>query len=111
VVLEEQLIGSLNALTDILYCLRAYLLPERVSLPQFGNMSLKFRAIQVLIPHPVVPFVKGNAMVINHPGSIDRPLKVFISTALIKFELQYLHATIVDHLDIFTPGKRVCSSG
>lgn len=101
-MLKKQLVGDRDALTDILYRLRAYQLPECFTLSLFGDMALKFAAIQVLSPHPVVPLVKGNAMVINHPGSIDRPLKVFISTALIELELQCLHATIVYHLDIFT---------
>jgi Ribbon-helix-helix protein, copG family len=95
VVLEEQLVGFLNALTDILHCLRADLLPEGFTLSEFGNMSLKLRAIQMLAPHPVVPFVQGDAMVINHPGRIDRPLEVLISTALIELKLQCLHVSMI----------------
>jgi len=82
-MLKEQLIGFLNALTDILYSLRSNLLPECFTLSEFGDMTLKFAAIQVLTPHPVVPFVKCNAMVINHSGSIDTSLEVFILVALI----------------------------
>ena len=60
----------------------------------------------MLTPHPVVPFVKCNIMVINHPGSIDRPLKVFIMTALIELELEFFHAIIVDCLDILCHEKK-----
>ena len=45
-------------------------------------------------------------MVINHPGSIDRPLKVFIPTALIELELECFHDSIVYHLDILCPEKK-----
>jgi hypothetical protein len=45
-------------------------------------------------------------MVINHPGSIDRPLKVFIMTALIELELEFFHAIIVDCLDILCHEKK-----
>jgi hypothetical protein len=82
-MLKEQLISFFNALTDILYRLRSDLLPKCFTLSQFGNVTLKLIAVQVLTPHPVVPFVKRNAMVINHPGSIDTAFEVFISTALI----------------------------
>ena len=67
---------------------------------QLGNMTLKFCTTQMLTPHSVVPLVKYNAMVINHPGSIYRPLEVLITFALIEFELQCFHATIVYHIDI-----------
>jgi hypothetical protein len=78
-------------------------LPERFTLSQLGNMRLKFIAIQVFSPHLVVPFVEGNAMVVNHPGGINRPLEVFISTALIEFKLQCLHVITVYYLDILVP--------
>ncbi|MBW4527900.1 MAG: hypothetical protein KME18_22410 [Phormidium tanganyikae FI6-MK23] len=82
-MLKEQLIGFLDSLADILYCLRADLLPEGFTLSEFGDMRLKFAAIQMLTPYSVVPFVECDAVLINHPGSVDRPLKVFIPTALI----------------------------
>jgi hypothetical protein len=103
VMFKEQLVGFLNALTDILYCLRADQLPEGFTLSQFGNMSLKFVAIQVLAPHAVVPFVECNAMVINYPSRIDSPLEVLITLALIQLELQGFHATIIDRIDLFMP--------
>ncbi|MEG4630790.1 hypothetical protein QUB56_14410, partial [Microcoleus sp. AR_TQ3_B6] len=77
------LVGFLNALADILYSLRADRLPERFTLSVFGNMRLKFCTIQMLSPHPAVPFMECNAMVINHSGSSDTALKVFIPLALI----------------------------
>jgi hypothetical protein len=82
-MLKKQLVGFLNALADILYSLRPDLFPERFTLSVFGNIRLKFCTIQMLSPHPVVPFMECNAMVINHPGSIDTSLKVFIPLALI----------------------------
>jgi hypothetical protein len=68
---EKQLIGFLDPLTDILHRLRTNRLPECFTLSQLGNMRLKFAAIQVLTPHPVVPFVERNAMVIDRPSSIN----------------------------------------
>ena len=82
-MLEEQLVGFLNSLTNVLNGLRTYLLPEGYTLSQLGDMRLKFRTVQVLAKHPVVPFVKCNAMVINHPSGIDRPLEMLIPVALI----------------------------
>jgi hypothetical protein len=70
-MLEEELVGFINPLADILNSLRTYQLPKRVTLPQLGNMLLKSRTVQALSPHPVVPFVKCNRMVINYPSSID----------------------------------------
>jgi hypothetical protein len=100
VVLKEQLVGSLNPLTNILYCLRSYGLPECLTLSEFGDMTLKFRAVQVLPPHSVVPFVKCNAMVIDHPGSINTALEVSIPLVLRELKLQCLHAIIVYHIDM-----------
>jgi hypothetical protein len=37
----------------------------------------------MLSPHPVVPFMECNAMVVDHPGSIDTSLEVSIPLALI----------------------------
>jgi hypothetical protein len=56
-VFKKQFIGFLNALTDILYRLRANRSPERIMLSEFGDMRLKFRTAQVFTPHSVVPFV------------------------------------------------------
>ena len=83
VVLEEQLVGFLNSLTDVLYSLRAYQLPERNTLSQFGNMRLKFCTVQMLLKHPIVALMESYAMVINHPSGIDRPFEVFITIALV----------------------------
>jgi hypothetical protein len=71
VMLKKQLIGFLDSLADILYGLRTNLLPERVTFSQLGNMTLKFVAIQMFSPHPVIPFVECNAVVIDRPSSID----------------------------------------
>jgi hypothetical protein len=83
VMLEKQLVRLLNPLTNILHCLRTDQLPEWIPFSELGDMSLKFGTVQVLAPYPVVPAMKGNAMVINHPSSIDSTFKVFIPLALI----------------------------
>ena len=82
-VLKEQLVGAFNPLADILYSLRSNLLPERFTLSNFGNMTLKFAAIQVLAPHSVVPFVKCDAMVVDRPGCVDASFEVSVPLALI----------------------------
>jgi hypothetical protein len=94
-MLKEQLVGFINSLTDILYCLRTYQLPKRVTLSELGNVFLKSRTVQVLPPHPVVPFVKGNTFVIDNSSGINRPLKIPIALVTVKFELQGFHATIL----------------
>jgi hypothetical protein len=71
VVLKEQLVGFINALTDILNGLRAYQLPEGITFPQLGYVFLKFGTVQVFAPHQVVPTMKSNRMVINYPCGID----------------------------------------
>ena len=70
-MLKEHLVGFLNTLTDILYCLRTYRLPKRFTFPKLGDMRLKFAAIQMLSPPPVIPFVERNAMVIDRPSSFN----------------------------------------
>jgi len=44
-VLEEQLVGFLNPLTNILHSLRADLLPEGGTLPQLGNVPFELIAV------------------------------------------------------------------
>ena len=94
-VFEEQLVGFLNPFANILHRLRADLLPERFTFPQFGDMSLKSPAVQVLAPHSVIPFVQRNTVVIDNPSSVYTPLKKSIPLVLIQLELQSLHAKIV----------------
>jgi hypothetical protein len=79
VVFKEQLIGFINALTDILYRLRAYQLPKGITFPQLGNMFLKSRTVQVFVPHPVVPSMQSNATVINNSSSIDSLIEIAIA--------------------------------
>ena len=95
---EKQLICLLNSLADVLHSLRADQLPERVTLAAFGNVSLKFGATQVLVPHPVVAFVKGDAGVIDDSTGINSPLEISIPLVLIELELQASHAIIVQHI-------------
>jgi hypothetical protein len=65
------LVGFLNPLADILHCLRSDLLPEGFTLSEFGDMSLKFVAIQMLAPQTVLPDVEGNTVVIDDSSRID----------------------------------------
>lgn len=93
-VLEEQLVSFLNALADLLHSLRANQLPERFTLPQFGNMSLKLGTTQVLAPHAVVPFMEimeSNAVVVDDSSSINRPLEMAVAFVLIELKLQCPH--------------------
>jgi hypothetical protein len=41
-------------------------------------MFLKFGTVQVFTPHPMIPTMESNAMVINYSGGVDCPLEVFI---------------------------------
>jgi hypothetical protein len=82
-MLEEQLIAFLNPLANILYGLRAYLLPERFTIPQLGNMSLKFGAIEMLFEHPIVAFMESYTMVIDDPSDIDDALEMPIPLVVV----------------------------
>ncbi len=50
-------------------------------------MGLKFGTAQVFAPHPVVPFVEGNSMVVDIPSSVDRPLEIPIAFVAVQLEL------------------------
>ena len=97
VMFEKQLVSLLNPLTNILHSLRSNLLPERNPLAFLSNVSLKFGAVQMLAPHPVVPFMEGDTAVIDNPSDIDHALEIPIPLVLIKLKLQGFHATIVQH--------------
>ncbi len=105
-VFEEQLIGFLNSLADILYGLRTHLQPPGVPFPKLGDVFLQSGAVQVLAPHSVVPFVEGNTMVVDTPCGIDCPLEVSISLVLVELELERFHGcydTSVSRLNKFSP--------
>ncbi len=97
-VFEEQLIRFFNSLADVLYCLRADKLPKLISLPQLGNMSLKFGTVQVLAPHAIVAFVESHAMIINHPCGIDRPFEVSIALVVVQLEFQCFHVVYYNEI-------------
>jgi hypothetical protein len=67
---------SLDLLANILYGLRAYLLPERFTIPQLGKMSLKFGAIEMLFEHPIVALMERYTVVVDHPSDIDDALEI-----------------------------------
>jgi hypothetical protein len=70
-------------LANILYGLRAYLLPERFTIPQLGNMSLKFGATEMLFEHPIVAFMESYAMVVDDPSNIDGALEMPIPLVVV----------------------------
>jgi hypothetical protein len=110
-MLKEQLVSLLNPLADILHSLRAYRLPERITLSQFGDMSLKLGATQMLLEHPIVPFMQRNTVVVDHPSSVDLSLQVSIPLVLIKLKLQCFHGTIVQHNCVHNHEEKIRFSG
>jgi hypothetical protein len=92
-MLEKQLIAFLNPLANILYGLRAYLLPERFTIPQLGNMSLKFGAIEMLFEHPIVALMERYTVVVDHPSHIDDALEISIPLMVVELKLQGFHTS------------------
>ena len=88
---EEELIGFLNPLTDILYGLRTHLQPPRVPFAKFGDVFLQFCTVQVLAPHSVVPLGSSNTMVIDPSCSVKCPLEVSIPLVFVELELERFH--------------------
>jgi hypothetical protein len=70
-MLEKQLIGFINSLTDILDSLRTNQLPKWITLSELGNMFLKSRTVQVLSPHSVISPVECNRMIIDNSCSVN----------------------------------------
>jgi hypothetical protein len=85
------LVALLNPLANILHSLRTNSLPKRISLPDFGNMSLKLGAVKMLFEHPIVPLMQRNAVVVNYPGGVNLPLEASIPLVLIELKLQGFH--------------------
>ena len=83
----KSVFSTLNALADILHCLITNQLPTLVTFPQFSNMSLKFRTVQVFAPHAIVALVESNTMIVYRTGSIDCPLEVAIPFVTVEFQL------------------------
>ena len=73
-LLEKQLIGFVDSLADILYCLRTYLLPVFNTFSQLGNMFHKFVHIQVLAKHFVVSLMQSNTMVVDAATGVYLPM-------------------------------------
>jgi len=96
-VLEKQLVGFLNPFANILHGLRTDLLPERFTFPQLSDMSFELIAVQVFPPHPVVPFVECNTVVIDHSSSIHTPLEKSIPLVLIQLKLQCFHTNMIPY--------------
>jgi hypothetical protein len=70
-------------LANIPYSLRAYLLPERFTIPQLGNMSLKFGAIEMLFEHPIVALMESYTVVVDDPSNIDDALEMPIPLVVV----------------------------
>ena len=92
-VFEEEPIGFLNALADILHGLRADLLPPLNPLAAFGDMLLELGTVQVLAPHPVVPFVERNTVVVDTSCGVNCPLEVSVPLVAVELELERFHST------------------
>jgi hypothetical protein len=58
-------------------------------------MFLKPRAVQVFAPHPIVPTMKGDAMVIYHSCGVNCPLEMPIALVTVQLELESLHANMI----------------
>jgi hypothetical protein len=97
-VFEEQLIGFIDPLANILHGLRTDKLPERISFPQLGNVLLQLRAVQMLSKHSVVTFMQSDAVVIDYPCRIDRTLQIPIALVKVELELVRFHA-IYDNMN------------
>jgi hypothetical protein len=90
-VLEEQLIGFLNPLANVLHSLRANLLPELDPLTFLSDMSLKLAAIQVFVPHSVIPFMERNHAVRDMSSDVNHALEIPISLVVVQLESQGFH--------------------
>ncbi len=49
-------------------------------------MSFELIAVQVIAPHPVVPFVQRNYVIVNNPSRIDDSLQESIPLVVIQLE-------------------------
>jgi hypothetical protein len=47
----------------------------------------------MLAPHPIIPLVESNAMVIDRSSSVDCALEVSIPLVFVKLKLQGFHAS------------------
>jgi hypothetical protein len=83
VAVKERLIGFLNPLADVLNGLRTYLFPGRLTVPQLGDVSLKFGAIQMLFEHPIIALMKGYALVPDYPSYVDAALEVSVPFVIV----------------------------
>ncbi len=64
-------------------------------------MALKFCTTQVLAPHPVVPTMKGNTMVINYPTRVNHALEVSIPLVFVQLKLQGFHVTMLPQMTAY----------
>ena len=92
---KTKLIGFFDSLTNILNCLRAYLLPIFHALTQLGNMFHQFVYIQVLTKHFVVSLMKSNTVIVDAATSVYLPMDTSILLGLIQLEFIGFHQPIV----------------
>ncbi len=96
-VVEETLIGGVQAKDNIFYDLAAYQLPVGVFGPvaQTGDVLAHRELVNVLTGELVVPALQGNAVVPYLAGCINSPMEMLILVAVVK------PVFVGDHLSIF----------
>ena len=75
---KECLVGTVDALSDILYGLGTYRTPVLAgcTLTHFREMHLEFICGKVLVVHPVIPAMESDAIVIDLAMVLDEMVKV-----------------------------------
>jgi hypothetical protein len=94
-VLKKQLIRFFDTLADVLHCLSVNGFPGRITFSELSNMLLELGAVQVFAPHPIVPTMQRNTVVVNRSRGINDALQVTISLVVVQLELERLHAIII----------------
>jgi hypothetical protein len=94
-VLKKQLIRFVDTLTDVLHCLSVNGFPGRITFSELSNMFLELGAVQVFAPHPIVPTMQRNTVVVNRSRGINDALQVTISLVVVQLELERLHTITI----------------
>lgn len=58
-------------------------------------MLLKFGTVQVFPKHTIIPLMKGNCMIVDHPCCIDFSLEIAISFVSIEFNLSVFMSAMI----------------
>ena len=96
-VAKEQLIRLVDALHDVLNCLRAYHAPIAVSgqFLEFGEVLHQLVLIQAFASQLVVSAVQRNAMVVDQPCNVYLLVQVPILFCLVQLELVRFHSELI----------------